>query len=147
MSHRLVSLSGNAAATQTGLLIVMQGCSILLAFALTMLITRTLDVAAYGLFRYAMTFLALAMTLLQFGWPYSASRLLALESDRATQKEIVGACVLMVGISTLIGVLGTTTLFLVAERLGFSPPRVLLWVAPFIYVTLGQYMITSVCQG
>jgi O-antigen/teichoic acid export membrane protein len=125
----------------------MQGCSTLLVFAFTMLITRGLDVAAYGMFRYAMTFLALAMTLLQFGWPYSAARLLALESNRSAQKEIVGACVIMVIVSSVVGTVGTLGALLAAERLGYHLPRMLIWVAPFVYVTLGQYMIGSICQG
>jgi O-antigen/teichoic acid export membrane protein len=125
----------------------MQGLSMLLAIAFTVLITRGLAVADYGLFRYAMTFLALAMTLLQFGWPYSAARLLALENDRGVQREIVGACLLLVlissGVGTILALVGVAT----AGALGYHLPRILIWVAPFLYVTLGQGMIGSICQG
>lgn len=143
----LVTAFGRKTAKQSFLLIGMQGFGMLLSFAFTMLITRGLDVGAYGMFRYAMTFLALAMTLLQFGWPNSAARLLALESERSTQKQIVGACAVMVIICSGIGSVCTIVGFVAAEALGYHLPRVLIWVAPFLYVTLGQYMIGSVCQG
>ncbi len=147
MFDTVVSAFGSRAAKQSGLLIGMQSFAMLLSFSFTMLITRGLDVAAYGMFRYAMTFLALAMTLLQFGWPNSAARLLALESERSAQKQIVGACVLMVIISSGIGTVSTLVGFVAAKALGYQLPHVLMWVAPFLYVTLGQYMIGSICQG
>lgn len=129
------------------MLIGMQGFGMLLSFGLTVLITRGLDVANYGLFRYAMTFLMLAMMLLQFGWPFSASRLLALENERAAQKEIVGASLVMLMISVTIGTVMTFTGFWLAESLGYHLPRIIIWVAPFLHVTLGQYMISNICQG
>jgi O-antigen/teichoic acid export membrane protein len=143
----IASIFGSSAAKQCGLLIGAQGFAMLLSFAFTMLITRSLDVGAYGVFRYATTFLALAMTLLQFGWPYSAARRLALENDRSAQKQIVGACVIMVVISTVVGTTSTLVAFFAAEALGYHLPRILIWVAPFLYVSLGQYMIGSICQG
>ncbi len=143
----LTGVFGSRAARQSGLLIVMQGSSILLATAFTVLITRGLTVADYGVFRYAMTFLALAMTVLQFGWPYSAARLLALENDRGVQCQIVGASLLLMLISSAAGALLTMAGLTAAEALGHPLPRVLIWVAPFLYVTLGQGMIVSICQG
>lgn len=119
----------------------------LLSFAFAILITKGLDVGAYGMFRYAMTFLAFGMMLLHFGWPYSAARLLALESDRSAQKQIVGAGVIMLVISTVVGTVITLVAFFAAEAVGHHLPRILIWVAPFLYVTLGQYMIGSICQG
>lgn len=119
----------------------------LLAIAFTVLITRGLNVADYGLFRYGMTFLALGMTLLQFGWPYSAARLLALENDRGAQKEIVGACLVLLMISSGVGSVLTLVGIAAAGALGHHLPRILIWVAPFLYVTLAQAMIGSMCQG
>lgn len=143
----IVNLFNSKAAKQCGLLIGAQGFGMLLSFAFTLLITKGLDVAEYGVFRYAMTFLALAMTLLQLGWPYSASRLLALESDRSAQEQIVGTCVILMIITTLIGTVITLVVVLAAEGLGYHPPRILTWVAPFLYVTLGQHMVGNICQG
>lgn len=149
MSDRAIikSFFGSRVAKQCGFLIGTQGFAMLLSFAFTILITKGLDVAAYGMFRYAMTFLALAMTLLQFGCPYSAARLLALENDRSAQKQLVGACVIMVIISAVVGTAFTLVALFAAEALGYHLPRILIWVAPFLYVTLGQYMIGSICQG
>ncbi len=135
------------AARQSGLLIAMQGTSMVLAMAFTVLLTRGLSVADYGIFRYAITFLALAMTVLQFGWPYSAARLLALESDRCVQREIVGACLLLVLVSSGVGLILTLAGMAVADAFGYHLPRILIWVAPFLYVTIGQAMIGSICQG
>lgn len=143
----LSSVRRSRAAQQSGLLIGAQGLSTLLSFTLTILITKGLAVADYGSFRYAMTFLTFAMTVLQLGWPYSASRLLAMEDGRDAQRAIVGACFVIVSVTTLLGVAGTTAGLLVAERAGYQPARLLFWVAPFVYVTLGQGMITSLCQG
>jgi len=112
-----------------------------------MLNTRGLDVAAYGKFRYTMTFLALGMTLLQFGWPSSAARLLALKTDRAAQKQIVGACVVMVTVSSVVGTVITLVALVAAKALGYTLPGIMIWVAIFLYVTLGQYMFGSICQG
>jgi len=119
----------------------------LLGIAFAVLVTRGLAVADYGLFRYAMTFLALAMTVLQFGWPYSAARLLALENDRDAQKEIVGACLILVLIGSFVGTILTLAGAAAAHACGYHLPRILIWVAPFLYVTLGQTMIGSICQG
>ena len=138
---------GNRAVRQFGLLIGMQGLGMILSFAFTILVTRSLNVGTYGMFRYAMTFLSLGMTLLQFGWPYSASRLLALEQDQSAQERLVGAGALMVIVSTAVGVAVTLVVFFTAEVFGFHLPRILLWVAPFLYVTLGQNMVSSICQG
>jgi O-antigen/teichoic acid export membrane protein len=124
-----------------------QGVSMVLSFLFTILIAKQLDVATYGTFRYAMTYLALTATVLQFGWPYSAGRLLALASDRVTQARIVGACVALVAGASLFGTLGTVVAFFVAGKLGYELPRILLWVGPFLYVTLGQQMLTNICQG
>jgi O-antigen/teichoic acid export membrane protein len=147
IGNQVVSFLRSRTGRQSGLLIAMQGISILMAFGLTVLIARGLDVEAYGKFRYSMTFLALAMTLLQFGWPYSAARLLALESDRLAQKQVVGACVVLVIISSVIGTVVTILGLLVASAHGYDMPRLPIWVAFFMYVTLGQYMIASICQG
>jgi O-antigen/teichoic acid export membrane protein len=137
----------NQTLKQSGLLIGAQGTSILLSFAFTVMVTRGLNSAGYGLFRYAMTFMALAMTVLQFGWPYSTARLLALESDTRSQKEIVGAAVLLTVISTAIGCVMTLAAYKTAATFGYSLPLLLVWVSPFLYVTLGQGMLNSVCQG
>lgn len=134
-------------ARQSALLMAAQGLGMLLALAFTILITQGLDVAEYGSFRYALTFMALAMTLLQFGWPYSAARVLALEADPVAQRGIAGACVVLVAASTLTAMVCVALGFHIAEALGYRPPQLLLWVAPFVYVTLGQGMITSMCQG
>lgn len=134
-------------ARQSAFLIATQGLAMVLSFAFTMLITRGLGVEAYGLFRYAMTFLALAMTLLQFGWPNSAARLLALESDPSSHKQITGACLILLLGSSLFGTVMTFAAWAAAAAAGYRLPRVLLWVAPFLYVTLGQYMMGSICQG
>src|SRR5437660_11914172 len=143
----IASIFGSKAAKQTGILIGAQGFGMLLSFAFSVLITKGLDVGAYGMFRYAITFLAFGMMLLHFGWPYSAARLLALESDRSKQKQIVGASVMMLAISTVVGTIITLVAFFAAAAVGHHLPRILIWVAPFLYVTLGQYMIGSICQG
>lgn len=129
------------------MLVGMQGFAMVLSFAFTILITKGLNVADYGVFRYGMTFLAFSMTVLQFGWPYSASRLLALQNDKAIQTELVGACVISMIIGSIAGTACTLVALYLAEALGYHPPRVLMWVAPFLYVTLGQSMIGSICQG
>jgi len=53
----------------------------------------------------------------------------------------------MVLISSGIGTIVTLLVFFTAAALGYHLPGVLLWVAPFLYVTLSQYMIGSICQG
>ncbi len=143
----LESIFDSKFAKQSGLLIGTQGFAMLLSMVFTLLITKGLSVADYGKFRYLMTYLALAMTLLQFGWPNSAARLLALENDHNVQKQIVGACALMVIISSSVGTAITIAVFILAEALGHELPRMLLLVTPFLYVTLSQYMIGSICQG
>jgi O-antigen/teichoic acid export membrane protein len=119
----------------------------LLSFALTALMTRGLDLAAYGAFRYATTFLAMGVTVLHFGWPFSAARLLALERQRSSQEEIVGTCAIAMMVSTAVGTVATVAIFFAAKVLAYDLPVILIYVAPFFYVTLGQYMIANSCQG
>lgn len=137
----------SATAKQSGLLMSTQGLAMSASFALTMLITRGLTVAEYGTFRYAMIYLALGSVVLQFGFSYSAARVLALENNTNAQKQIVGATVVVVILSTIVGVCATAAVIAAAQLLGSPLPDLLLWVAPFLYVTVGQYMVTSICQG
>ena len=146
-SRILAELFRNQTARQCGLLIGTQGVGMVLSLVFTLLITKGLDVGSYGLFRYAMTFLGLAVTVLQLGWPYSAARLLAVEKQPSAQKEIVGACILITLASAAVGAVATLVVFFAAEGMGYHLPRILLWVAPFLHVALGQYMIRNVCQG
>lgn len=134
-------------AKQSILLTAAQGSTLLLSFLLTIFIARGLSVADYGQFRYAMTFLGLAVSVFHFGWPISASRVLALESDRHAHRETVGACFILVAISSGVGTTVSLLLFLGAKVLGFQLPDVVIWILPFVYVTVGQYMISSICQG
>jgi O-antigen/teichoic acid export membrane protein len=143
----LTTLLGSRLARQFGVLTASQGLGMFLSFALTVLMTRGLDVASYGAFRYATTFLAMGVTVLHFGWPYSAARLLALERQHSSQEEIVGTCAIAVMVSTVVGTVATMAVFFVVQALGYHLPTALIYVAPFFYVTLGQYMITSICQG
>jgi O-antigen/teichoic acid export membrane protein len=146
-SFGITRFFASKAAKQSGMLIGLQGVAMTSSFALTILIVRGLDVAEYGTFRYVMIFLALGMTLLQFGMPYSAARLLALEADPSVQKEIIGACAAFVALTTIVGIIVTLAVVFAAEALGYGVPQVLIWVAPALCVTLGQYMLGSVCQG
>lgn len=132
---------------QSTLLMGMQILGMLLSFAFTVMVTKGLDVASYGVFRYAMTYLALSMTLLQFGWPFAAARLLASQAEKSAQEQIIGTCVLLLIGSTIAGAIMTVIVFYVAQNLGWNLPRALLLIAPFSYVTLGQGMIASICQG
>lgn len=132
---------------QTATLVAFQGASIVLAFGLTVLLARALDVAAYGQFRFAIIFLSLGMTVAQFGLPYSAARLMALEPDGGKQGEIVGASCVIVGLCTVAGVIAVIVASLGAHLAGWSVPSLLIWIAPALYVTLGQAMVGSLCQG
>jgi O-antigen/teichoic acid export membrane protein len=94
----LIRLTASDTARQSTLLIAWQGVAMVASLGLTALIARGLEVADYGTYRYALTFLALGMTLLQFGIPYSAARLLALEQNSRGQARIVGFGVVAVGL-------------------------------------------------
>lgn len=140
-------LAGNATTQQSASLIGWQGLAMVGSLGLTALIARGLDVADYGGYRYAITFLALGMTLLQFGLPYSIARLLALENDPRVQRDIVGMGAVVVGATTALGVCVTAGMVLAGRAAGWDLPLILLWVSPALIVTLGQAMITSACQG
>ena len=138
---------GGRAVRQYGVLVSAQAAGLLLSFVLTMVLTHGLSVTDYGMLRYIITFLALGSTVMQFGWPYSAARLLALTSERQEQKQIVGAATILLISCTGLGVLATAAGRQVAVALGYEAPAVLLVASAFLYVTLGPYVITYVCQG
>lgn len=117
------------------------------SLALTALIARGLDVADYGTYRYAVTFLTLGATLLQVGIPYSIARLLALESDVGAQRTLVGAGLVAVAVTTLVGVVMTAAFVFVAREQHWNVPHLLLWISPALFVTLGQLVVSSACQG
>lgn len=145
--RRTIGLLRSRGARQSGGLLIAQSLSTLLSFAFTILLTRGLDVGAYGAFRYAMTFLALALMLMQLGWPYSAARVLATEPATEVQREIVGACAILVLVSSVVGGLVTIAALQIAALLGQPLPTIVSWMVPFTYITLGQYMIRNICQG
>jgi O-antigen/teichoic acid export membrane protein len=140
-------LMASSTARKFGLLVSGQGIGTFLSFALTVLIARGLSVEEFGVFRYAMTFLALGMTMLQFGAPYSVARILAIGSDRVAEKEIIGASAVIVAIGAAAGVLLTLFIDLGAGALGYEFPTLLLWISPALFLTLSQAMIGSICQG
>lgn len=141
------SVAGSATLLQSVSLIGWQAVSMVGSLGLTVLIARGLEVADYGNYRYAVTFLALGMTLLQFGLPYSAARLLALEDDAHAQRSIVGAGAVAVAATTVLGVLITAAAVLASRAAGMDLDPVLLWMSPALLVTLGQLMVSSACQG
>jgi O-antigen/teichoic acid export membrane protein len=140
-------VAGSATTLQSASLIGWQAVSMVGSLGLTALIARGLDVADYGTYRYAVTFLALGMTLLQFGLPYSVARLLALENDPVAQKKIVGIGAMTVLAATAVGVFVTCCTVLAGRSAGLDLQLILLWVSPALCVTLGQAMISSACQG
>jgi O-antigen/teichoic acid export membrane protein len=117
------------------------------SLGLTALIARGLDVADYGSYRYAVTFLVLGMTILQFGLPYSVARLLALEHDQAVQRNIIGVAMVVVVATTALGVFITGCTVLAGRTAGLDLRLLLFWVSPALFVTLGQMMMLSACQG
>ncbi len=127
-SELLTTFAGSRSARQSALLMSSQGISMVLSFAFTVLIARSLSVADYGSFRYAMTFLAMMMTVLQVGWPYSAARLLAMEHDTLSQRQIVGAAAVLLVISSGIGTVGTLLVFRAATFAGHILPAIVLSV-------------------
>ncbi len=141
------SLAGNRTVRESGVLMAAQGGSMVLSFAFTVLVTRSLDVAEYGTFRYAMTFLAMMMSVLQLGWPQSVSRLLALEGERHAQRRLVGASVMLLLAASGIGTVATALVVGTAGASGHPLPWILLWVSPFLYLTLGQQFLNSIGQG
>lgn len=115
------------------------------SLALTALVARGLSVGDYGAYRYAITFLTLGMTLLQFGVPYSLARLLAVETDPAAHRRYVGLGVAVVVAASCLG--AALTVVAAATSGGRLVSWVLVWVSPALAITLGQAMIAGLCQG
>lgn len=143
----LSRIADSFAASQSVSLIGWQALSLVASLGLTALMARGLDVPDFGEYRYAITFLAFGMTVLQFGLPYSLARLLALESSSAAQRKLVGLSVIVGALATLLGVVATFCVVLLAGAAGVDLPLILLWVSPALCVTLGQAMIANACQG
>jgi len=135
------------AVRQSATLMVGQAVAMVASLCLTALIARGLAVADYGAYRYALTYLTFGMALLQFGIPYSAARLLALQQDPVAQGRIVGFGALAVVVATVLGVALTFVTISSGPLLGFVLPGIVLIVSPALFVTLGQAFVTSACQG
>jgi O-antigen/teichoic acid export membrane protein len=140
-------LASNDTARQSATLMAAQALAMLGSLGLTALIARGLDVADYGVYRYALTYLAFGMTVLQFGVPYSAARLLALHDDPDMQERIVGFGALAVLLATALGVALTLGATATGRWTGLTLPVVVLVICPALFVTLGQAFVTSACQG
>jgi O-antigen/teichoic acid export membrane protein len=147
MLAKIRMLVQSGAARDSASLVVWQGVSMAGSLGLTALIARGLDVADYGTYRYALTFLTLGATLLQVGIPYSIARLLALESDAQAQRAIIGVGLVAVCATTVLGMLLTVVFVTAARNANWASLELLAWVSPALFITLGQLMVSSACQG
>lgn len=147
MLARIRTLAQSGATRDSASLVVWQGVSMAGSLGLTALIARGLDVADYGTYRYAVTFLTLGATLLQVGIPYSIARLLARESDAEAQGAIVGVGLVAVCATTALGMLLTIAFVSTARSVNWGSLETLAWVSPALFVTLGQLMVSNACQG
>jgi O-antigen/teichoic acid export membrane protein len=94
-----------------------------------------------------MTYLSLGMVLLQFGIPYAISRLLtgAFTSERQIHLVSCGA-IYALGTTVTACAVMVSLVILFGDRMAQSK-LILVAVTPLLVVTIGQNVLTNICQG